>query len=139
MERRTKITVGEIVLILIIAAEVVIFLGYTKPGNFVLNGLGLTAVWGSSSDCWIRGVDRMVIRKPLAIPPALANPSLKIWLRISSSPTPSNGMRSQLVSCIPSAAPGPQEKVLRLSDVKEMYAQMRDQLAAASPQRTAAC
>jgi hypothetical protein len=77
MERRTKITIGEIVLILIIAAEVVIFLGYTKPGNFVLNGLGLTAVWGSSSDCWIRGVDRMVIRKPLAIPPALAKPFIK--------------------------------------------------------------
>jgi hypothetical protein len=41
MQRQTKITIGEIVLMLIIAAEVVIFIGYTKPS--ILNSLGLTA------------------------------------------------------------------------------------------------
>jgi hypothetical protein len=44
MQRQTKITIGEIVLTLIIAAEVVIFIGYTKPGHSILNSLGLTAI-----------------------------------------------------------------------------------------------
>jgi hypothetical protein len=43
MQRQTKITIGEIVLTIIIAAEVVIFIGYTKPGHSILNSLGLTA------------------------------------------------------------------------------------------------
>jgi hypothetical protein len=44
MQRQTKITIGEIVLTLIIAAEVIIFIGYTKPGRSILNSLGLTAI-----------------------------------------------------------------------------------------------
>jgi hypothetical protein len=43
MQQQTKITVGEILLILIIAAEVIIFIGYTKPGHSILDRLGLTA------------------------------------------------------------------------------------------------
>jgi hypothetical protein len=39
-----KITIGEIVLTLIIAAEAIIFIGYTKPGRSILNSLGLTAI-----------------------------------------------------------------------------------------------
>jgi hypothetical protein len=44
MQRQTKITIGEIVLTLIIAAELVIFIRYTKPGHSILNSLGLTAI-----------------------------------------------------------------------------------------------
>jgi hypothetical protein len=44
MQRQTKITIGEIVLTLVIAAEVVIFIGYTKPGQSILNSLGLAAI-----------------------------------------------------------------------------------------------
>jgi len=43
MQRQTKITLGEIALMIIIAAEVVIFIGYTKPGHSILSRLGLTA------------------------------------------------------------------------------------------------
>jgi hypothetical protein len=43
MQPQTKITIGEIALLLIIAAEVVIFIGYTKPGHSILSSLGLTA------------------------------------------------------------------------------------------------
>jgi hypothetical protein len=43
MQRQTKITLGEIALMIIIAAEVVIFIGYTKPGHSILSSLGLTA------------------------------------------------------------------------------------------------
>jgi hypothetical protein len=43
MQQQTKITIGEILLTLIIAAEVVIFIGYTKPGHSILDRLGLTA------------------------------------------------------------------------------------------------
>jgi hypothetical protein len=39
MQRRTKITIGEIVLSLVIAAEVVIFVSYTNPGYSILNSL----------------------------------------------------------------------------------------------------
>jgi hypothetical protein len=49
MQRQTKITVGEILLTLIIAAEVVIFIGYTKPGHSILNSLGLTAPGANST------------------------------------------------------------------------------------------
>jgi hypothetical protein len=43
MQRQTKTTLGEIALMIIIAAEVVIFIGYTKPGHSILSSLGLTA------------------------------------------------------------------------------------------------
>jgi hypothetical protein len=43
MRPQTKITIGEIALLLIIAAEVVIFIGCTKPGHSILSSLGLTA------------------------------------------------------------------------------------------------
>jgi hypothetical protein len=49
MQRQTKITIGEIVLLLIIAAEVVIFIGYTKPGHSILDRLGLTAPGANST------------------------------------------------------------------------------------------
>jgi hypothetical protein len=39
MQRQTKITIGEVVLLLVIAAEVVIFIGYTDPGHSILNSL----------------------------------------------------------------------------------------------------
>ena len=48
MQRQTKITLGEIALMIIIAAEVVIFIGYTKPGHSILNSLGLTAPGANS-------------------------------------------------------------------------------------------
>jgi hypothetical protein len=48
MQRQTKITLGEIALMIIIAAEVVIFIGYTKPGHSILSGLGLTAPGANS-------------------------------------------------------------------------------------------
>src|SRR3984885_5477318 len=48
MQPQTKITIGEIALLLIIAAEVVIFIGYTKPGHSMLNSLGLTAPGANS-------------------------------------------------------------------------------------------
>jgi hypothetical protein len=43
MQPQTKITIGEIALLMVIAAEVVIFIGYTKPGHSILSSLGLTA------------------------------------------------------------------------------------------------
>jgi hypothetical protein len=49
MQRQTKITIGEILLTLIIAAEVIIFIGYTAPGNSILNRLGLTAPGANST------------------------------------------------------------------------------------------
>ena len=49
MQRQTKITLGEIALMIIIAAEVVIFIGYTKPGHSILNSLGLTAPGANST------------------------------------------------------------------------------------------
>jgi hypothetical protein len=39
MQRQTKITIGEVVLTLVIAAEVVIFIGYTNPGHSILKSL----------------------------------------------------------------------------------------------------
>jgi hypothetical protein len=48
MQRQTKITLGEIALKIIIAAEVVIFIGYTKPGHSILSSLGLTAPGANS-------------------------------------------------------------------------------------------
>jgi hypothetical protein len=44
MQPQTKVTLGEIALLLIIAAEVILFIGYTKPGHSILNSLGLTAI-----------------------------------------------------------------------------------------------
>jgi hypothetical protein len=49
MQQQTKITIGEILLTLIIAAEVVIFIGYTKPGHLILDRLGLTAPGANST------------------------------------------------------------------------------------------
>jgi hypothetical protein len=49
MQPQTKITIGEIALLLIIAAEVVIFIGYTKPGHSILDRLGLTAPGANST------------------------------------------------------------------------------------------
>jgi membrane protein DedA with SNARE-associated domain len=43
MQPQTKVTLGEIALLLIIAAEVILFIGYTKPGHSILSSLGLTA------------------------------------------------------------------------------------------------
>jgi hypothetical protein len=48
MQRQTKITLGEIALMIVIAAEVVIFIGYTKPGHSILSNLGLTAPGANS-------------------------------------------------------------------------------------------
>jgi len=41
MQPQTKITIGEIALLLIIAAEVVIFFGYTDPGLRLLSSVWL--------------------------------------------------------------------------------------------------
>jgi hypothetical protein len=41
MQRQTKITLSEIALMIVITAEVVIFIGYTKPGHLILDSLGL--------------------------------------------------------------------------------------------------
>ena len=49
MQPQTKVTLGEIALLLIIAAEVVIFIGYTKPGHSILDRLGLTAPGANST------------------------------------------------------------------------------------------
>jgi hypothetical protein len=49
MQPQTKITLGEIVLMIVIAAEVAIFIGYTKPGHSILNSLGLTAPGANST------------------------------------------------------------------------------------------
>jgi hypothetical protein len=43
MQPQTKITIGEIALLLIIAAEVVIFFGYTDPGRRLLSSVGLAS------------------------------------------------------------------------------------------------
>jgi hypothetical protein len=43
MQPQTKITIGEIALLLIIAAEVVIFFGYTGPGRRLLSSVGLAS------------------------------------------------------------------------------------------------
>jgi hypothetical protein len=49
MQQQTKITIGEILLTLIIAAEVAIFIGYTKPGHSIIDRLGLTAPGANST------------------------------------------------------------------------------------------
>jgi hypothetical protein len=49
MQPQTKITIGEIALLLIIAAEVVIFIGFTKPGHSILDSLGLTTPGANST------------------------------------------------------------------------------------------
>ena len=41
MQPQQKIALGEIVLIVIIAAEVVIFFGFTDPGHRLLSIIGL--------------------------------------------------------------------------------------------------
>jgi hypothetical protein len=43
MQLQTKITVGEIALLLIIAAEVVVFFSYTDPGRRLLSSFGLAS------------------------------------------------------------------------------------------------
>jgi membrane protein DedA with SNARE-associated domain len=43
IQQQRLITLGEIVLVLNIVAEAVIFIGYTAPGHSILNSLGLAA------------------------------------------------------------------------------------------------
>jgi hypothetical protein len=41
MQQQTKITLGKVALLIIIAAETIIFILYTQPGHSILNSLGL--------------------------------------------------------------------------------------------------
>jgi hypothetical protein len=43
MQPQTKITLGEIALMIIFAAEVFIFFGYTDPGRRLLSSVGLSS------------------------------------------------------------------------------------------------